>query len=39
MNIPTSGTGSVHAAPQTIFGVNNWNVEVRDYINILKSYH
>ena len=39
MNIPTSGTGSVHATPQTIVGVDHWNADVRNYINILTSYH
>ena len=39
MNIPTSGTEEVHATPQTIGGVYHWNADVRDYINILMSYH
>ena len=39
MNIPTSGTGEFYATPQTIVGMDHWNVEVRDYINILTSYH
>ena len=39
MNIPTYGTGSVHAAPRTIVGVEHWNADIRDYINILTSYH
>ena len=38
MNIPTSGTGSVHATPQTIVGMDHWNADLRDYINILMSY-
>ena len=38
-NIPTSGKGYVHATPRTIFVVDCWNADVRDYINILKSYH
>ena len=39
MNIPTSGTGSVHATPQTIGGLDHWNTDVRDCINIRTSYH
>ena len=39
MNIPTSGTGEVHTTPQTIVGVDDWNTDVRYYINILTSYH
>ena len=39
MNIPTSGTGAVHANPQTIGGLDHWNADVRDYINIFTSYH
>ena len=35
MNIPTSGTGAVHATSKTIVGIYQWNVDVRDYINIL----
>ena len=38
-NIPTSGTGAVHANPQKIIGVDHWNMDVRDYIYILTSYH
>ena len=30
MNIPTSGTGEVEAAPQTIVGVDHWNEDVSD---------
>ena len=39
MNIPMSGTGAVYAAPQTIVGVDHWYADVRDYINIITSYH
>ena len=39
MNIWTSGKGAVHATPQTTVGVDHWNADVRDYINILTSYH
>ena len=39
MNIPTSGTGSFHTTSITIVGVGHWNAAVRDYINILTSYH
>ena len=39
MNIPTSGTGAVHATPRTIVGVYHWNADVSYYINILTSYH
>ena len=39
MNILTSGTGAVHSTPQTIVGMDHWNAYVRDYINILTSYH
>ena len=38
MNIPTFGTGEVHATPKTIVGVDNLNADMRDYINILTSY-
>ena len=39
MNIPTSRIGAVHATPQTIVGTDHWNADVRNYINILMSYH
>ena len=39
MNIPTSGTGAVHATPRTIVGVDHRNTYVRYYINTLSSYH
>ena len=39
MSIPTSGTGAVHSNPKIVVGVDHWNVNVRDYINILMSYH
>ena len=39
MNIPISGTGAVHATPLNIVGLYHWNLDVRDYIKILTSYH
>ena len=39
INILASGTGAVHATPKTIVGIDNWNSDVRDYINIRTSYH
>ena len=39
MNIPMSGTGAFHATPKTTVGVDYWNADVMDYINIITSYH
>ena len=39
MNVLTSGIGEVHATAKTIDGIDHWNVDVRNYINILMSYH
>ena len=39
MKILTSGKGAVHATQGTIFGVNHWNADMRNNINILTSYH
>ena len=39
MNTPTSGKGAVDKNSQNIVGVDHWNVDARDYIKILTSYH
>ena len=39
MNILTSGAVAVHTTLRTIVGVDHWNADVKDYINILMSYH
>ena len=39
MKILTSGTGEVQTNRLTIFGIDHWNADVRDYINIPVSYH
>ena len=38
MNILMFRKGAVHATPQTIVGMDHWNADLRDYINILMSY-
>ena len=39
MNIPTSGIGAVHTTPKETVSGDQWNVDMRDYIKIITSYH
>jgi hypothetical protein len=39
INVPTSGTGALEAAPRSIEGKEYHNVNLKDYINILKEPH
>ena len=39
VNVPTSGTGALETAPRTFEGKEYHNVNLNDYVNILKEPH
>ena len=39
MNVPTSGTGALETASRTFEGKEYHNVNLNDYVNILKEPH
>ena len=39
VNIPTSGTGTASALPRVVSGVNVWNADLKDIVNLLLKTH
>ena len=39
VNIPTSGTGTVSALPCVVSGVNVWDADLKDIVNLLLQTH
>ena len=39
VNIPTSGTGTVSALPRVVSGVDAWNADLKDRVNLLLQTH